>query len=117
MHRGMKGLGRAFLVVAAIGAVTAPRPAFAASAKEIDSGVSKALKTLYAENATAKSLGKKAKAILVFPNIVKGGLIVGGQYGEGRFAGAANQPDITAARRPPTAFRRVFRNSVTRFSS
>ncbi len=55
----------------------------AASAAEINRDVSKALKTLYAKNAAAKSLGAKAKGILVFPRIVKGGFMVGGQYGEG----------------------------------
>ncbi len=31
----------------------------------------------------AKDFAKKAKGILVFPSIVKGGFIIGGQYGEG----------------------------------
>lgn len=30
-----------------------------------------------------KTIGEKAKAVLVFPNIVKAGFIVGAQYGEG----------------------------------
>jgi len=30
-----------------------------------------------------KTLAKKAKAILVFPNIIKAGLVFGGSYGEG----------------------------------
>lgn len=55
----------------------------AASAAEINRDVSKVLKALYAKNAAAKSLGAKAKGILVFPSIVKGGFMVGGQYGEG----------------------------------
>lgn len=61
----------------------APRPALAASAAEIDRAVSKALNNLYAKNAAAKSLGAKAQGVLVFPRIVKGGFVVGGQYGEG----------------------------------
>ena len=28
-------------------------------------------------------MGEKAEGILVFPSIVKGGFVVGGQYGEG----------------------------------
>jgi lipid-binding SYLF domain-containing protein len=52
-------------------------PAFAKSAEEIDSD------TLYAESSAAKELGAKAQGILVFPSITKGGLIVGGEYGEG----------------------------------
>jgi lipid-binding SYLF domain-containing protein len=31
----------------------------------------------------AKRIGEQARAILVFPNIVKAGFVVGGQYGEG----------------------------------
>jgi lipid-binding SYLF domain-containing protein len=42
-----------------------------------------ALQQLYAQSASAATLGQKAKAILVFPSIVKGGFVVGGQYGEG----------------------------------
>lgn len=42
-----------------------------------------ALKDLYARVPLAKTLGPKAYAILVFPDVVKAGLIVGGQYGEG----------------------------------
>jgi lipid-binding SYLF domain-containing protein len=55
----------------------------AATAAEINSGVTKALKTLYSVNPAAKSLGAKAQGILVFPSIVKGGFMVGGQFGEG----------------------------------
>ena len=42
-----------------------------------------ALKKLYASVPTAKMIGGQARAVLVFPSIVKGGLVVGGQYGEG----------------------------------
>jgi lipid-binding SYLF domain-containing protein len=42
-----------------------------------------ALHALYAEQPKAKALGKKATAILVFPHIVKAGLVVGGQGGSG----------------------------------
>ena len=42
-----------------------------------------ALQSLYARVPLAKSLGPKAHAILVFPTVLKAGLIVGGQYGEG----------------------------------
>jgi lipid-binding SYLF domain-containing protein len=79
----MRGFGQVLLLAAAIGAATLPRPALAASAGEINRSVSKALKNLYAQNAAAKSLGTKAQGVLVFPSIVKGGFMVGGQYGEG----------------------------------
>ena len=57
--------------------------AAAATAAEIDRDVKRALEKLYSVSASAKALGKKAKGILVFPSIVKGGFLVGGQYGEG----------------------------------
>jgi len=43
----------------------------------------KALKDLYRTNSAAKLLGEKAHAVLVFPHIVKAGLIIGGQGGDG----------------------------------
>jgi lipid-binding SYLF domain-containing protein len=57
--------------------------ALAASASEINRDVTAALATLYQTTPGAKTLGSQAKGILVFPNIVKAGLIVGGQYGDG----------------------------------
>jgi lipid-binding SYLF domain-containing protein len=42
-----------------------------------------ALDKLYAKESVAKMLSEKAAGILVFPNIVKAGFIVGGHYGEG----------------------------------
>ena len=58
-------------------------PAFAESAEEIDAKANQALDTLYADSSAAKELGAKAQGILIFPSITKGGLIVGGEYGEG----------------------------------
>jgi len=60
-----------------------PNPARAASAAEINRDANKALQNLYKRSVAAKALGEKAKAILVFPGITKGGFMVGGQYGEG----------------------------------
>jgi len=54
-----------------------------ALAGELDTKIATALEKLYAESETAKVMGEKAKGILVFPEIVKGGFIIGGQYGEG----------------------------------
>ncbi|MFO1050260.1 MAG: YSC84-related protein [Geminicoccaceae bacterium] len=42
-----------------------------------------ALNDLYAKNPATKQLGEKAKAILVFPDILKAGLVIGGQGGNG----------------------------------
>jgi lipid-binding SYLF domain-containing protein len=69
----------AFFAIALVG----PSPALSASAREIDRDAKKALKILYAKTDSARVLGEKAKAILVFPAITKGGFMVGGQFGEG----------------------------------
>jgi hypothetical protein len=69
------------VLLAVLGAVGSP--AFAATAEKIDANVTAALRRLYADSPTAKMLGEKAKGILVFPGIIKGGLIVGAQYGQG----------------------------------
>ncbi len=55
----------------------------AASKGEIDRSVEVALEDLYGSAPGAREIGKTAKGILVFPKVVKGGFIFGGQYGEG----------------------------------
>ncbi len=61
----------------------APQLTCAASKAEINRDASTALQKLYDGTPLAKMLAEKAKGILVFPAIVKGGLIIGGQYGDG----------------------------------
>jgi lipid-binding SYLF domain-containing protein len=75
----------AFLSVVALGAGTlmSPNIARAASAAAMDRDVKSALEKLYVKSPSAKTLGEKAKGILVFPGIIKGGFLVGGQHGEG----------------------------------
>jgi lipid-binding SYLF domain-containing protein len=63
--------------------LSSPLPALAASASKIDRNVSAALETLYQTTPGAKALASRAKGILVFPDVVKAGLIIGGQYGDG----------------------------------
>jgi lipid-binding SYLF domain-containing protein len=60
-----------------------PILAIAATEAEIDRKVDAALQKLYDSTPAAKELSKVATAILVFPKVVKGGLMVGGQYGVG----------------------------------
>jgi lipid-binding SYLF domain-containing protein len=50
---------------------------------EIQQDAAGALEKLYARSPAAKALGQKAAGILVFPSILKAGLMIGGQYGEG----------------------------------
>lgn len=76
------------LMVAAVwlsaGELAVAQSAKSAAAAEIDREAAAALKALYARTPAARSLEKNAKAVLVFPNVVKvGGVIVGGQYGKG----------------------------------
>jgi lipid-binding SYLF domain-containing protein len=59
------------------------QPALAASASKIDQSARQALNTLYKKNEAARTLGKEARGILVFPGIHKAGFIVGGQGGDG----------------------------------
>ncbi len=70
-------------VILSLLVVVGSDPATAKSAQEIDADTNEALDTLYGQSSAAKELGAKAHGILVFPSITKGGLIVGGEYGEG----------------------------------
>jgi len=45
--------------------------------------VDQALQILYAKDPDARKLTSQAKAVLVFPNIVKAGFLFGAQYGDG----------------------------------
>jgi len=60
-----------------------PQASAAATRSEINRDVDIALGKLYKTTPEAKKLSKIAKGILVFPSIIQGGFIVGGQYGEG----------------------------------
>lgn len=73
----------AFLVAMISFGLAHRQPAYAASASDIDGDATAALTNLYANTPGAKDLGEKAKGILIFPSILKGGFIVAGQYGDG----------------------------------
>jgi len=79
-----------------VAGIMTPTVAGAATAAEIDGDVDAALQRLYASSPAAKELSKVAKGVVVFPDIVKGGVIIGGQYGvgalrkEGKTAGYYN---------------------------
>ena len=70
------------IAAAAAVSVSAP-PALAASGAELSRDAAAALKKLYAKQPSARVLGDKAVAILVFPSILKAGFLFGGQIGEG----------------------------------
>lgn len=66
-----------------VAVLIAPVAARAATAEDLNRDSKQALDALYRTNPVASDLSKKAKAVLVFPNIVKAGLVFGGSYGEG----------------------------------
>jgi lipid-binding SYLF domain-containing protein len=57
--------------------------AIAASAVEIDAKADSTLKMFYEKVGPAKELSAKSKGILVFPDVIKAGFGIGGEYGEG----------------------------------
>lgn len=56
---------------------------FAATAREIDVSVDVALERFNKEIPGSESFIKSAKGILVFPQVIKAGFGIGGEYGEG----------------------------------
>lgn len=73
----------AALMILASSLLFAIRSLSADTSAQIDREVDAALHKLYETSPAARELRKVAKGVLVFPRIVKGGFIVGGQYGEG----------------------------------
>ena len=69
----------------AVAAVAAPFPqaARAATAAELNANGKAALSRLYSQSQRAVRYSRDARAILVFPKIVKAGFMIGGQGGEG----------------------------------
>ena len=68
------------IVGAALGGVSA---ANAASETDLNRDSAAALQHLYETNPAAAAIAHKARAVLIFPSIVKAGLVFGGAYGDG----------------------------------
>jgi len=84
----MQNIRRAFhkilLVTAVSLAVGLPSSsALAATADDLNQDASQALQTLFRTHPEAEPMAREAKAVLVFPKIIKAGLVFGGSYGEG----------------------------------
>ncbi len=69
--------------ILAFGGLSAGCANIGASQSDLNSDSSQALNSLYRENAAARAISQNARAILVFPSMVKAGLGFGGAYGEG----------------------------------
>jgi len=70
-----------------LGACTTTSPSAstdkAAKRREINAGVDGALEKLYGSVGGSRELAARSRGILVFPNALSAGFIVGGQYGDG----------------------------------
>ena len=71
------------VVIAMLVLTGAPQRSEAATAAEIDADVYKTLQSFERQIGGARDLANKAAGILVFPSVVKAGLGLGGEYGEG----------------------------------
>lgn len=70
-------------IITAVFATAYTQSSHAATAEDLNKDAAQALQTLYKTNPLASDLSKKARAVLVFPNVIKAGLVFGGSYGEG----------------------------------
>ena len=66
-----------------IGAFWQPGTSYAKSAKEIDVRVDTALERFNNDIKGGKEFLKTSKGVLVFPSVIKAGIGIGGEYGEG----------------------------------
>ncbi|HLS19639.1 MAG TPA: lipid-binding SYLF domain-containing protein [Paracoccaceae bacterium] len=64
-------------------AIAMPSAGNAASREVIDARIRQALEKLYSTNPGARELTSRSHAALIMPYVLKGGLFVGGSYGEG----------------------------------
>jgi len=74
-------------VIALSGCVTNSSPGFEAGpAPRMEEGVATTMTALYDSAPGARELAAKARGILVFPRVLDGGVIVGGEYGRGQLS-------------------------------
>jgi lipid-binding SYLF domain-containing protein len=81
MNTLLKASCFALLIATAI--VAEPRIGEAASAAEIEADANETLHSFVRQVPGARELANKAAGILVFPSVVKAGIGIGGEYGEG----------------------------------
>jgi len=84
MHNTRRSFYKIILVTAtALALGTINLQAQAATAEDLKQDAAQALQILYKSHPEAELLSKNARAVLVFPKIIKAGLVFGGSYGEG----------------------------------
>ncbi len=79
----MRNLHTLLLALTFTALATLSGGASASTPEDLNKDATQALSMLVKANPVAADISKQAKAILIFPNIVKAGLIFGGAYGEG----------------------------------
>jgi lipid-binding SYLF domain-containing protein len=81
--RSMGCIRKVLLGIATLSLCLTPSLTHSASGPEIDAGVGTTLQSFERQIPGARELGQKAAGILVFPSVVKAGMGIGGEYGEG----------------------------------
>lgn len=81
MNSLLKALCLALLMATAL--VASPRISEAASAAKIERDANDTLHSFVRQVSGARELANKAAGILVFPSVIKAGIGLGGEYGEG----------------------------------
>ncbi|MFN4025421.1 MAG: YSC84-related protein [Hyphomonas sp.] len=75
---------------ATLTAACASSPPSRATTENIDAMSVEALNSLTRNNAAASAISSKSRAVLIFPSVVKAGLVFGGAYGEGQLRRGSN---------------------------
>ena len=81
MKAPVRAIFAVLLAVAAL--IGAPRQGEAASGAEINAGATATLEKFYAQFPGSRAMAARASGILVFPTVIKAGIGIGGEYGEG----------------------------------
>ncbi|WPN55878.1 MULTISPECIES: lipid-binding SYLF domain-containing protein [unclassified Pseudomonas] len=83
MTQSMRFFLSIVLATASLASASFLNTAGATTAEDLDVDSRQALQMLYKARPFAETISHNAKAILVFPKIIKAGLVFGGGYGEG----------------------------------
>ena len=78
----LRSINKFISVIFVLGIISAGQ-SFAGTAKEIDASADAALDRFYENVKDAREVARLAKGMLIMPNVKKGALIVGGEYGQG----------------------------------
>ncbi|MND96992.1 hypothetical protein D3C80_892990 [compost metagenome] len=83
MAQSLRSFLAIILATVALASASLLNNASAATAEDLNADSKQALQILYKAHPFAETISRNAKAVLVFPKIIKAGLVFGGSYGEG----------------------------------